>query len=122
MPVGRGGNCGREPVVAIRRMRHGDALITIQEYAVTARMRSHFTRTFPPKSDQLDLEGLRFGRLAAVPGDPEHPGVPVTRGTIPFSEAGRAFDALVYFHGRPSAELRDGAARALAELIFEKRP
>jgi hypothetical protein len=121
MPVGGGGNCGREPVAAIRRMRPGDALVSIQEYAVTARMRPHLTRSFPPKSHQPGLRGLRFGRLASVSGDPGDPGVPVTWGVIPFSEAGRAFDALVYFRGRPSAELRDAAARVLAELVFEKR-
>jgi hypothetical protein len=121
MPVGGGGNCGREPVAAIRRMRPGDALVSIQEYAVTARMRPHLTRSFPPKSHQPELRGMRFGRLASVSGDSGDPGVPVTWGVIPFSEAGRAFDALVYFRGRPSAELRDAAARVLAELVFEKR-
>jgi hypothetical protein len=121
MPVGGGGNCGREPVAAIRRMRPGDALVSIQEYSVTARMRPHLTRSFPPKSHQLGLQGLRFGRLASAPGDPGDPGVPVTWGTIPFSEAGRAFDALVYFRGRPSEEQRDAASRVLAELTFEKR-
>jgi hypothetical protein len=121
MPVGGGGNCGREPVAAIRRMRPGDALISIQEYAVTARMRTHLTRSFPPKSRRLGLEGLRFGRLASEPGDPGDRGVPVTRGTIPFSEAGRAFDALVYFRGHPSEGLRSAAARVLAGLRFEQR-
>jgi hypothetical protein len=121
MPVGGGGNCGREPVTAIRRMRPGDALVSIQEYVVTARMRPHLTRSFPPKSLQLDLEGLRFGRVGAVAGVPDDHGVAVTWATIPFSEAGRAFDALVYLRGRPSAEMRDAAARVLAELIFRRR-
>jgi hypothetical protein len=121
MPVGGGGNCGREPVAAIRRMRPGDALVSIQEYEVTARMRPHLTRSFPPKPLQLGLEGLRFGRVASAAGDPNDWGVPVTWGTIPFSEAGRAFDALVYFRGRPSAELREAAARVLAGLVVEKR-
>jgi hypothetical protein len=119
MPAGGGGNCGREPVTAIRRMRPGDALVSIQEYQVTDRMRPHLTRSFPPKALQLGLEGLRFGRAASAAGDP---GVPVIYGTIPFSEAGRAFDALVYFRGRPSAGLRDAASRVLAELTFGKRP
>jgi len=121
MPVGGGGNCGREPVAAIRRMRPGDALVSIQEYEVTARMRPHLTRSFPPKARRLGLEGLRFGRLASAPGDPGDPGVAVTWGTIPFSEAGRAFDALVYFRGHPSDGLRHAAARVLAGLHFEKR-
>jgi hypothetical protein len=121
MPAGGGGNCGREPVAAIRRMRRGDALISIQEYVVTKRMRPEFTRTFPPKSEQLDLEGLRFGSVAPAAGRGSHPGVPATWGTIPFSESGRAFDALVYFRGRPGAELRSAASRALAELRFGTR-
>jgi hypothetical protein len=121
MPAGGGGNCGREPVAAIRRMRRGDALVSIQEYVVTARMRPLSTRSFPPKPEQLGLEGLRFGRVAPATGRRKHPGVQVTWGTIPFSEAGRAFDALVYFRGRPTPGLRDAAARVIAELVFEKR-
>jgi hypothetical protein len=121
MPAGGGGNCGREPVAAIRRMRRGDALITIQEYVVTARMRPLSTRSFPPKSEQLDFEGLRFERLAGPFGAPRDQGALVMSGTIPFSESGRAFDALVYFRGRPSLELRRAASRALAELRFGER-
>jgi hypothetical protein len=117
MPAGGGGNCGREPAAAIRRMRPGDALVSIQEYQVTDRMRPHLPRSFPPKALQLGDDGFRLGSSGR--GDP---GVPVTWETIPFSEAGRAFDALVYFRGRPSAELRDAAARVLGELIFEERP
>jgi len=118
MPAGGGGNCGREPVAAIRRMRRGDALISIQEYTVTARMRPLAGGSFPPKSSQLGLDQLRFGRVARITGAPRDPGVPVTWATIPFSESGRAFDALVYFRGRPSAALRRAASRALAELRF----
>jgi hypothetical protein len=118
MAAGGGGNCGREPVVAIRRMRPGDALISIQEYTVTAPMRPLATGSFPPKSEVLGLRGLRFGRIAIAPGPSRHPGVPVTFGTIPFSESGRAFDALVYFRGRPTAALRRAASRSLADLRF----
>src|ERR1700709_2493718 len=46
MAVGGGGNCGREPVASIRRMGPGDALVSIQEYVVTAKMRHHLTRTY----------------------------------------------------------------------------
>jgi hypothetical protein len=99
-------------------MRPGDALISIQEYSVPPRLRRHLTHNFPPKSLQLGLEGLRFGRVGSLRG---YPGVAVTYGTIPFSEAGRAFDALVYFRGRPSAGLRRAAARVFAELRFWKR-
>lgn len=119
MRVGRGGNCGREPVASIRRMRKGDALVSIQEYTVTAPMRRDLTEIFPPRVRQLGLDGLRFGRVGGTGrGDP---GVPATWGTIPFSEAGRAFDALVYFRGRPSAELRRQASRVLADLRFSAK-
>jgi hypothetical protein len=120
MAAGGGGNCGREPVAALRRMRPGDALVSIQEYEVTPQLGGHLTRNFPAKSLQLDLEGLRFDHLAASAG--QELGVPVTYGTIPFSEAGRAFDALVYFRGRPSAGLRRAATRVLAGLSFERQP
>ena len=122
MPAGGGGNCGREPVVAIRRMRRGDVLISIQEYAVTPKMRRqpHFSETFPPKAEQLGLEQLGPGRVARAAKDPDDPGVAVTWATVPFSEAGRAFDALVYFRGRPSPELRREASRVLGELVFER--
>jgi hypothetical protein len=118
MPAGGGGNCGREPVVAIRRMRPGDVLISIQEYVVTKRMRPELTRTFPPKAEQLELDELRRGRVARVAKDPRDRGV--IWATVPFSEAGRAFDALVYFRGRPSPELRREASWVLGELVFER--
>jgi len=122
MPAGGGGNCGREPVVAIRRMRGGEVLISIQEYAVTPKMRRqpHFAETFPPKAEQLGLDELAPGRVARAANDPGDPGVAVTWATVPFSEAGRAFDALVYFRGRPSTELRRQASRVLGELVFER--
>ena len=106
-------------------MRPGDALVSIQEYAVTAPLRRHLIHNFPPKSLQLGdnglrfgLEGLRFGRVGLGGRRPRRRR---HLGTIPFSEAGRAFDALVYFRGRPSTELRDAAADVLAELVFEKQ-
>jgi hypothetical protein len=100
MPVGGGGNCGREPVAAIRRMQPGDALITIQEYEVTARMRRHLTRAFPPKSRVVYLRGS------------------LSRETIPFGEAGRAFEALVYFAGPAIPGRRRQAESILASLRF----
>ena len=45
MPVGQGGSCGREPTAAIERMQPGDALVSIQEYTVTAAMRSRLGGT-----------------------------------------------------------------------------
>jgi hypothetical protein len=116
MPVGGGGDCDREPVAAIHAMAPGDALVTVQEYAVGPELRAHLTTNFTPKTERAGLAGLRFGRVAeAGPG----PGVAATHATISFSEAGRAFDALVYFRGRPTNELRRQASLILAGLRFE---
>lgn len=100
MAVGQGGDCGREPVAAIRRMEPGDALITLQEYRVTAGMRSHLNRNFPPPPLNLDFGSLRRSPLSGAGG------TPVAGVTIPFGDGGRAFDALVYVAGRPTATLR----------------
>jgi hypothetical protein len=110
MAVGGGGNCGREPVASIRRMRRGDALVSIQEYVVTAKMRRNLTRTFTARpAVRLDrLEGLR--ELESARGEP------IYGATIPFSDRGRAFDALVYTAGRPSRELRGQIESLLAGL------
>jgi hypothetical protein len=99
MTVGGGGNCGREPIASIRRMRPGDALVSIQEYVVTKKMRRHLTRTFRVRP-AIRLEGLRGGLQGFRGG-------PIYRATIPFSDRGRAFDALVYTAARPSPALRD---------------
>jgi hypothetical protein len=119
MPVGGGGSCDREPVAALRAMGPGEALLTVQEYAVGPKLRAHLSRNFPPKTERSGLSGMRFGRVAeAGPG----PGVAATHVTISFSEAGRAFDALVYFRGRPTPELRRQAALIMAGLRFEPLP
>ena len=77
MPVGGGGNCGREPVAAIARMRAGDALVSIQEYAVAPRMRP-LARTFPLLSTyssaaRLGLRPYPGTRLELRPGGPPRP-------------------------------------------------
>jgi hypothetical protein len=107
MAPGGGGNCGREPQEAIWRMKPGDMLVTVQEYTVTRRMRRRLGWVFPP------LDGVRIGRLARA-------WVGAARGvvsaTIPFSSNGRAFDALVYFAGRPSPVERAEVAGILDSL------
>jgi hypothetical protein len=101
MAPGGGGDCGREPVASIRRMRPGDALVSVQEYALTANMRHRLTRLFPARTTV---------RLAGRGGGPIH------RTTISFRDRGRAFDALVYVAGRPSPQLRDQVDSLLAGL------
>ena len=97
MAPGGGGNCGREPAVAIAGMEPGDALVSVQEYVVTTRMRKHLARSFPPLE-----EGVAVGPRKAA--------------TIPFSTDGRAFDALVYFGSRPSAAERAEVAGILGSF------
>ncbi len=108
MAVGGGGNCGREPIASIRRMRPGDALVTVQEYVVTAKMRPHLTRTFRPRF-AVQVAGLRAGIHRYRHG-------PIFQATIPFSDRGRAFDALVYTADRPSPALRDQIDSLLSAL------
>lgn len=116
MAPGSGGNCGREPARAIGRMRPGDALVTVQEYVVTAQMRGDLGGNF---AAEPRLEGLRRAE-GAYPGGVAAPSVYTT--TIPFREAGRAFDALVYFRGRPTRAGRAGVAAILAGLDFGPHP
>jgi hypothetical protein len=108
MAVGGGGNCGREPIASIRRMRPGDALVTVQEYVVTTKMRRHLTRTFRPRF-AVRVAGLRAGIHRFRHG-------PIFQATISFSDRGRAFDALIYTAGRPSPRLRGQIDSLLAGL------
>ena len=120
MAVGGGGNCGREPAASIERMRPGDTLVTVQEYAVTAGMRSRLRRTYPPRPriDRLQRSaGAYAGGSEAAPG-----GAPVYFATIPFRDHGRVFDALVYFRGHPGAERRARVDGILASLRFGPDP
>jgi len=120
MAVGGGGNCGREPAASIERMRPGDALVTVQEYAVTAGMRSRLRRTYPPRPriDRLQRSARAYaGGSAAAPG-----GAPLYFATIPFRDHGRVFDALVYFRGRPGAERRARVNGILSSLSFAPDP
>ena len=62
LPVGGGGDCDREPVAAIERMRPGDALLSVQEYTVTAAMRSRIGTggarlASPPRSGNWSCAG-----------------------------------------------------------------
>jgi hypothetical protein len=107
MAPGGGGNCGREPVAALRRMGPGDALVTVQEYVVGERMQSQFRRTHPAEP--------KLGRLTHSAGSPLY------FATIPFRDHRRAFDALVYFKGRPGPR-RAEVARILSGLGFGPDP
>jgi len=114
MRVGGGGNCGREPSAAIERMRRGDALVTIQEVGVFAKLRSHLRRNFParPRRFEEDL------RPAAFLGDSKTAG-PMRYAKLAFSDRGRAFEALLYVDGPPTPALRSAIAAILDGLRFQ---
>lgn len=102
MSVGGGGDCGREPIAAIEQMEPGDALISIQEYALNDAMRARMgTRSAPP-SRLKSVKELTLRKQAHRRG--EH--IPASRAlwsaTLPFGDHGRWFDALVYVKGDPT--------------------
>jgi hypothetical protein len=127
MPIGGGGNCGREPVAAIARMRPGDALVSIQEYAVTMRMRRQITETYPPlgaysSGDRLGLRRYASNHFSRVPAasraGSSGPAEGYWSATLPFRDDGRVFDALVYFRGPPSADRLTQVVSILGGLDF----
>lgn len=121
MVPGSGGNCGREPAAALRRMGPGDALVTVQEYRVTEKLRSEFRQMYP---DEPELGRLTRLAGAFADGSPSVSpgGVTLYSATIPFFDHGRGFDALVYFRGRPGAEQRSAVAGILVSLRFGPDP
>lgn len=98
-PAGGGGNCGREPIAAIERMETGDALVSIQEYALNGAMRTGIRSAPPPRL--ASVRELTLRRQAHRRGER----IPASRAlwstTLPFSDRGRWFDALVYVKGDP---------------------
>lgn len=118
MPAGGGGNCGREPVAAIRRMRSGDALISIQEYSVTPKMRSRVDGGYGPPTIRQALPDLELRRQAIPIAARSSPGGKLWSSTLWFRDAGRWLDALVYLRGeRSPARLRE-ARSILRDLRF----
>jgi hypothetical protein len=102
MPVGGGGNCGREPIAAIERMETGDALVSIQEYALNGAMRARIgTRSAPPPRLE-SVKKLTLREQANRRGERIPAGRAPWSTTLPFSDHGRWFDALVYVKGDPT--------------------
>jgi hypothetical protein len=100
MPVGGGGDCGREPIAAIERMETGDALVSIQEYALNGAMRARTRRAPPPLPESV--KGLTLRKQAHRRGERIPAGRAQWSATLPFSDRGRWFDALVYVKGDPA--------------------
>jgi hypothetical protein len=120
MPVGGGGNCGSEPVAAVRRMQAGDALISIQEVGADRSGRSRLLRSFDPRPARFDLHSLyspagRF-QLSALE---EKPRVGFAR--LAFRDRGRAFYAMAYVKGPATRALRSQVGALLASLRFRSR-
>lgn len=126
MPAGGGGNCGRHPVAAIAGMRLGDALVSIQEYAVTRRMRARMAETYPPLDsyssvDRLDVRRFSAAQLGPAAASRAEPPASADRfwsAGLTFRDDGRVFDALVYFRGPPSAERIAQVVSMLGALDF----
>jgi hypothetical protein len=102
MPVGGGGNCGREPIAAIERMETGDALISIQEYALNGPMRARTGTGSAPPPRLESVKELTLRKQAHRRGERIPAGQVLWSTTLPFSDHGRWFDALVYVKGDPS--------------------
>jgi hypothetical protein len=104
MPAGGGGNCGREPVAAIARMEPGDALVSIQEYTVTAAMRERLQAGAGPPSLHAGAGAMTLRRQSLLSAERGRDRPPLWSTTLPFSSHGRWFDALVYVRARPTPE------------------
>jgi hypothetical protein len=119
MPVGGGGNCGREPVAAIDSMHRGDALVSIQEFATTPRVRSRLARTSPPLSTYSSAARLDLRREPRAPGERVPTSQALWSATLPFRDHGRGFDALVYLKGTPSPARLEQVVSILKGLSFQ---
>jgi hypothetical protein len=122
MPVGGGGNCGREPAAAIERMKPGDALVSIQEVAVTEKMRARLAQGFPPRPSHFGLPRLPAPPRARGSAPQPGPGETIFSLTLSFSAHGRAFDALIYTKGRPTPARREQIETILGGLHFGAVP
>jgi hypothetical protein len=118
MPAGGGGNCGREPVAAIERMRAGDALVSIQEYTVTAAMRARIGTGGAPPALVASIGELALRRMPYPHGERVADDEVLWSATLPLLDHGRWFDALVYVRGDPRPETLRQARAILASLRF----
>jgi hypothetical protein len=118
LPVGGGGDCDREPVAAIERLRPGDALLSVQEYTVTAAMRSRIGTGAAPPRLAAAIGELTLRRSLHRPGERIPAPEDLWSATLPFTAQGRWFDALVYVRGRPAAARLRQLRAILAGLRF----
>ena len=121
LPVGGGGDCDREPVAAIERLRPGDALLSVQEYTVTAAMRSRIGTGAAPPRLAAAIGELTLRRALHRPGERIPAPEDLWTATLPFTAHGRWFDALVYVRGRPAAARLRQVRAILTGLRFRAR-
>jgi len=108
MPIGGGGDCDREPIAAIERMETGDALVSIQEYALNGAMRARTGTRSAPAPRLESVKELTLRKQAHRRGERIPAGQALWSTTLPFSDYGRWFDALIYVKGDPTpARLRE---------------
>jgi hypothetical protein len=119
MPVGGGGDCDREPITAIERMETGDALVSIQEYALNGAMRTGTRSAPPPRLESVKELTLR--KQAHRRGERIPAGRALWSATLPFSDHGRWFDALVYVKGDPTPARLHEIQSILDRLRFRAR-
>ncbi len=119
MRVGGGGNCGSEPSAAIEQMKPGDALISVQEEALSPALQAVLRARplprrfeFRPRPRRFDLHDLY---LYPPPRQASMGFVRLT-----FSEAGRAYFLLVYVKGPAAPKLRRQVGAILGGLRFSR--
>jgi hypothetical protein len=118
MPVGGGGNCGREPVAALERMEPGDALVTFQEDAENRAMKGRL-KYEPLPSLRKALWELRLRRELHAPGDHVSAARDIWYGQLDFLARDRWFGALVYVKGRPRPDRMRQVRRILSGIHFD---
>jgi hypothetical protein len=119
MPVGGGGNCGSEPVVAIRRMAPGDALVELKEVAVNRSMRRRLRAGVYPPTLSQELADLPLRRSPMPAGERTPRGHTLWYGKLTFRSSGRWFEALLYAEGRPQGRLAQ-MEKILRDIDFER--
>jgi hypothetical protein len=118
MPVGGGGNCGREPVAALERMEPGDVLVTFQEEAESRAMKRRL-RNEPLPSLRRTLSDLRLRRELHAPSEHVSAAQLIWYGQLNFLARDRWFDALVYVKGRPRPDRMRQVHRILSGIRFD---
>ncbi|MBS1862029.1 MAG: hypothetical protein JSS68_09990 [Actinobacteria bacterium] len=121
LPVGGGGDCRRDPITAIDRMRSGDALITIQEEAEGPGMRRvRLRERHDAPSLPEALSSMHLLRELHPPGEHVPASQQLRYTQVGFTEDGRSLDALLWVKG-PPAPARVRQVKAILSSIDFRR-